>query len=526
MLRCGAKRMAKWGVALWLLVRRHAVPAGLALSTALITLPAQAEPADHAALAQRFRPYYRFSNEGGALAIQEKARPASWEWFVRHSELRDGSRLILSNDALKENPASILSQNNGTASTDVRSSPKKTAPFTLHPAALSFEGEPWAASAQDGAGLYAQVEELPETHQVLIVYWTLYMFNLATGGPAFWHEGDITAVAVVYDRDSDSLVRASFVIHGPIVESFDLQNPESVRAETLHGVTYQGKPESVIARVSRIAANHRYQNGPSRHSPARPSDIYFTRDSRTGKFDHLALFIEWGTHEAWPNPHGSATAAPKHNGDGVAFLPARVRFAGSINATDELQAPLFFFNGKWGDPPSPTFHRISYIGFGIPDDKMTDRDPYHNLPLSWPPERFAHQAMARVQIVCVGNRNDTKVALRWGHPDFHNTEYFPLWKVGKGQTVERTFALSERQSELEIQTEGGEGTGYKVTIWVDLGNGMPAQPSLVLRHNIEGVRDDDVVLNTVGASRSSGLNKYGEQNIRINAEAALSGPIR
>jgi hypothetical protein len=512
-------------------LRRRATASSIIRASLVLVLlategPSRAQPNDHAALAQRFRPYYKFSTE--TLFGQERTRPCSWEWFVAHSELRLGSQLYLTNSQLQQDPRRILQQNNS----DVRRSAKKDKPFTLHPSGAAHEGQPWTAVVNDGAGLYAQVEE-SEGGQVVIVYWTLYAYNLGTGGVAFEHEGDITAVAVVYERARDQLVRASFVLHGPVLESFDLQGPESRRIETLRGVTANGAPEMVQSEVLRIAPNRRYQDGPSWHSPARPSDVYLVKDPRTGKFEHLTLFIEWGAHEVWPNPNGSVIAAPKHNGEGVSFLPTRVRFAGSTSAIVEAEAPFFFFNGVWGDPPSPVFHRICFDPkgpsrptVGIPDDQMTDRDPYWTGGLPWPPPRVSGPTRARVVVSCAGDRNDAQIALRWGHPDFHNNEYFPLWTIKRGQTLERTFNLPDRNSEFEVQTEGGEGTAYTISIWVDDGNGMPAQPSIVLKHNVGGIRDEHVVANNVSASRSSGLNKYGEQNIRVDTAGRVAGPIR
>ena len=128
-------------------------------------------------------------------------------------------------------------------------------------------------------------------------------------------------------------------------------------------------------------------------------------------------------------------------------------------------------------------------------------------------------------ITCAGSKVGAQVAMRWGHPDFNATAYFPLWTVKTGQTETKMFALPDQKSEFEIQTEGGTGTSYTISIWIDIGSGLPKEPSILLQHRGSG-SDTDSVGNNVTAKRSSGLNKYGEQNIRVDTFTASIGPIR
>src|SRR5262249_51725505 len=99
--------------------RQGTVMKGLSIAPAMALLllvaldaaqPAQAQSSDHNALAQRFRPYYKFSTE--TLFGQERTRPCAWEWFAAHSELRLGSQLYLTNSQLQQDPKRILQQNN------------------------------------------------------------------------------------------------------------------------------------------------------------------------------------------------------------------------------------------------------------------------------------------------------------------------------------------------------------------------------------------------------------------------------
>jgi hypothetical protein len=476
---------------------------------------------DHQILAQRFRPYYKYSVE--PLHGQEQVRPISWQSFVHNSELwLDGKRL-LAHDQMQGNGTQILGLVNsvsaGQVQSDVRPSRLKTHPYSLHIAESARPGDPWDQIINQGAGLYVQVEEAGN-NIVVLTYWSLYAYNSGTGGPAFDHDGDLAAVSLVYDRTRDMLIRANFVMHGAVLEQYDLQGPASVQNATLTGINPNGTPTSVNAHVLNIAPDRRYQNGPSWHSPSRPSDVYLVADPTSGKFEHLAVFVEWGTHEGWPNTNGSVTAAPQHNGKGVSFLPAFVRFVGSVTTRGGAEDPFFFFNGVWGDPPGPIFHPISFNPSGpndpifIPQSARTDRDPYTNQTMSWPPTLETDATTARVTIACAGDKSNAQVAMRWGHPDFNNDAYFPLWTVKIGQSDTKSFTLTDKKSEFEIQTEGGVGTTYTISIWIDTGNGVPAQPSIVLKHS-GSAANTFTVSNPVAATRSSGPNQYGEQNIRV-----------
>ncbi len=504
-------------------------------------------PLDHEALAQRFRPYYKFSSDPGHGG--EKVRPVAWEWFASRSELSQDGQKIWGAADLAKDPTEILRVIGPKGVSDLRNAPSKDHSFVLTPDKSQYGGQTWADIAGTGAGLYAQVEDAGDNLLVLI-YWNLYMYNSGTAGPLADHAGDIAAVSLVYDSTRDMLIRVNFVMHGAVLEQFNLQAPQYTGPATLTGVAVNGGKESVETNVLHIAPDHQYQNGPAWHSPTDPAVVSFAKDPVSGKYEHLVAYIEWGTHEPWPSTTGKVMVAPQHNGDDVSFLPAKVRFLGSITNPTASEAPVMFFNGKWGDPPGFLFHRISFhaaiqkdktIGpRSLPqdpsvlmtEDAMTDRNPYCvNAPncggLPWPPPRETQAVQARVSVACTGDKSGAQVALRWGHPDHDKNEYFPLWTVKPGPVQEKLFPLPEAKSELEIQTEGGEGTTYAISIWVNVGNGMPVQPSMVLNHKMNGVVDQDVVQNNVTVKRSSGLNRYGEQNVRIDtSQAMLPGPVQ
>jgi hypothetical protein len=78
-------------------------------------------PADGEVLAQRFRPYYKFSSDPGHGG--EKVRPVSWEWFVSHSEFSQGGKTILTQAQLAADPTQILRAIGPNCDSDLRNAP-------------------------------------------------------------------------------------------------------------------------------------------------------------------------------------------------------------------------------------------------------------------------------------------------------------------------------------------------------------------------------------------------------------------
>ena len=131
--------------------------------------------------------------------------------------------------------------------------------------------------------------------------------------------------------------------------------------------------------------------------------------------------------------------------------------------------------------------------------------------------------------VKAGGSTSEKVDFNWEDPldlEGELTEEERMVRdTARAYAQEKLFPLPDTNSELEIQTEGGEGTTYAISIWINVGNGMPAQPSILLNHRMNNVVDQDVVQNNVAVKRSSALNKYGEQNVRIDTSHAAPGPV-
>ena len=114
-----------------------------------------------------------------------------------------------------------------------------------------------------------------------------------------------------------------------------------------------------------------------------------------------------------------------------------------------------------------------------------------------------------------GDSSKAQVALRWGHPDFNDHAYFPLWTVKAGGPLTKISSINDQKSEFEIQTEGGTGTGYTISIYLNLGGGFGLQPSIKIVHN-KPTHDFDTGTTDITFSPSNG-NIYGEMNIDVDA---------
>lgn len=286
-------------------------------------------------------------------------------------------------------------------------------------------------------------------------------------------------------------------------------------------------PESIETIKLVISEEHRYQDGPWWHSPARPSEVFLAKDPSTGQYEHIVSFIEWGAHEPWPNARGSAALMPKHSGDDVSFLPKKVRFIGPVSKPVPSEAPFMFFNGLWGDPPSLVFHKSCFYVSGwehnvleIPSDDFIDRDPFREGDLFWTPPTTPEGIRLKTLVNCSGSRDDAQVAIRWGHPDFHENEFFPMIVIPRNKEAQKIFKPT-RKSEFEIQTEGGANTGYFIRI-NRLNEDGSEVPIIISERNHGPVKNKHQVVGPVQARRSAGVNSYGEQNIRIDLSSSDS----
>jgi hypothetical protein len=115
--------------------------------TLTVNSNAQAEVRDAEPLAERFRPYYKFSLDSGR--VEEPCRPCSWQWFAAHSDLFHGSNLLATAKQLQDAPRLLLAVADG----NILTAKHPTGPLRLRPDAIVAAGEPWPSVIDTGAGL-------------------------------------------------------------------------------------------------------------------------------------------------------------------------------------------------------------------------------------------------------------------------------------------------------------------------------------------------------------------------------------
>jgi hypothetical protein len=348
---------------------------------------AQLTALEQQALAQRFRPYFKTSLEDNQA---EPVHPCNWQWFVGHCNLRINDEIVvLTAQQLAANPARLIEPSGA----DIRTSPLTSPGYILTLSNDTYlSGEPWNLVIHEGHGIYAHVEEIDQT-LVNIEYSVLWPYNQTT---VFFgkHHGDLTTMTVIYDRGCDKLVRVTYVTHGEVIQTFRITHPSRIQFVVLKGLDMNGNQTTVEAAQLGIAGVDQRQEGPSWHSPCNLPTVYLAKDPVSSRFEHPVIYVEWGAHEFWPAPCGSAFSAPKHDGDGLSFLPDVVQMLGTLDSPESVHVPFIYYNGKLGDDPQPLLlHRTffwpegrDHNRYGIPEDRFSDRSPYEQHDqVAWPP---------------------------------------------------------------------------------------------------------------------------------------------
>lgn len=321
---------------------------------------------EYSQLAQRFRPYLKFSRavDAGSGVVDEKYRPASWRWLYSNSSLVVHGDVIQAN--LTTNPEIVLeySKMPNYANDSV----------SLIPGPGAWGGQSWA-EVQAGEGIYARLSELGDTagQMVIITYWVLFARNDGAQN----HDGDLIGVMLVYDRASDAIVRVAYSAHGTTLHTFDLTNADLPVAVILRGRTIDGGQESVEAVRVAVPESAFAADGRGLIQPSFPH-VYFTKDPETGNYEHLAVYMEWGAHEPYPNEGGSFFGTTR-NDDGISFLPSKVAVLGPADA------PFMAYGGLLGDDPKAIQRHKMWHDF-LPFVGAVDRNPYEShAQLRWPP---------------------------------------------------------------------------------------------------------------------------------------------
>lgn len=381
---------------------------------------AQLTALEQQALAQRFRPYFKtsidaplpFPNEA------EPVHPCNWQWFVGHCNLIRNGDTVLTAQQLAANPARLIVPSGA----DIRKSPLTSPDYILKLSDLAYSsGEPWDLVIHEGHGIYAHVEEIDQ-NLVNIEYSVLWPLNLTTTGLGD-HYGDLTTMTVIYDKGCDKLVRVTYVTHGSVIQTFRITHPSEIQFGLLVGQDVNGNPTAVSAAQLQIPDADEHQDGPWWHSPCDPAIVYLAKDPVSSRYEHPVVYVEWGAHEFWPAPCGSASSVPNHDGDGLSFLPDVVQVLGTLDEPESVHVPFIYYNGKLGDDPQALLlHRTWYGPKGrvpnwykeIPESRFTDRSPYEpHDQVAWFP---THDCAGVPLLVYVDGRNTGLINGTSQHP--------------------------------------------------------------------------------------------------------------
>lgn len=339
------------------------------------------DDSEEKALLERFRPYLRFSNDGG----DEKYKPTDVMWYIKHSTLIAGNdeetdpvvlqRLSDPSDIIKIWLCNIL--NNPVVTIN-----------NINPFDEAQAGSEWKECLSQGnIGLYGHVvpykEHYPQTDFISsgldftktyykIEFWQFFGYNAA--GQEKWiadHEGDWTTVQLLYSQTDDSLISVYMYAHGSQFR-FDMANRTDfalIDDNTLEIRGPNNKWSSDLDLVDFHLFTEPHYTESNDFWKAQNNLVRFYRDPVTGEFSHPVVYIEHGTHEFYPSPNWNYYAAPNHNGESEnSYLSATPPNLGEVeHPLNEYEgaAVILQFNGSWGayssvanEPgPGPTFHR-------------------------------------------------------------------------------------------------------------------------------------------------------------------------
>ncbi len=331
------------------------------------------------ALAQRFRPYIKFST-----GVRQESRPITWQNLYANSSLMNGNQVVVPLGGLKGIGANKVLLNADITNPSLKSVTDYH--LNIDESHNAQYGEEWP-QAEQGDGLYAHVtylasvtSQVPAANLVNIEYWLLLGFNVGPSPGVDDHQGDLIGAQVVYDRVSDKLVRVAFSQHGKSLIIFDLVHSKPAEDAILDGQNDQGAHIKQAACKVEAQENGFYAGGTGM-TEGGDHHLFLVRDPQTNKCEHLALYLEHGSHEPWPNQSGWFVFVSSHNGDGVSYLPASAHVLGPEDK------PFVDFGGDLGnsDGPAGIMRHRMWLGYNR-QDSPADPDPYvDHDSLKWLP---------------------------------------------------------------------------------------------------------------------------------------------
>lgn len=359
----------------------------MSLYCALPGYAASCPEGDHdCELVQRFRPYILSSDSGGGTGSLEPYHPATWQWYVQNSSLKEGSKTIVPTASVSWDPPNFMNLVSFSADLAVQAAdtgaqlPLNSGDATVTKGVSSSEqavagpiaGEDWAFVAQ-GDGVYGHVERLglapppgqTDSRVVNIDYTIVWSYNESPGSKSITgnHFGDITFLVVLYDPVVDRIVRITYPQHGCALDLYQIPATPMAVVQSIDMLDVTGKTAehnviSLSIDSAHEADDHRKDcTGGSYTAPA--SNIMLSADplDPTSRFEHPLVFAEYGSHESWPNRTGSLVEAGVHDGYGITWMPAFVTKLPAFDAPTNSNKAFLHYNGKFGtDPASLVLH--------------------------------------------------------------------------------------------------------------------------------------------------------------------------
>lgn len=359
-----------------------------AVGVAMLFAFAYAAAQTDADLAARFKPYIKSSlgphnpnlPDSPPFNRVEPWIPITWQDFVANSDLQNGDTVLV--------PAGTWDQGYTyleTKGADLTNIPTPSN-LQLHyhlPNDTASAPSPSPAAWQsvfNGDGVYAHVQRLgfppagPDNRLINIDYTILWTNNVGIDQ----HLGDLTFLVVLYDPKSDRIVRLTYPAHGCILQIYQtVPDPKPATAASvvppshmLGSALLQGQDKNSASReVPAVQVNipqvdeDDETDGNCSHWGAFLSSelhIFLVQDPQTGRYDHPAIYAEFGSHESFPNAaKGSLTGAGNHNGLGPSWLPSAITIlpAFSVPNYQDPNTAFIHYNGKVGtDGASVALH--------------------------------------------------------------------------------------------------------------------------------------------------------------------------
>jgi len=321
-------------------------------------------------LLTRFRPYFRFSFDGGA----EHYNPTDVGFYLSVSEVLESgaedSHVILANGLLPEAGRILGLDYEDLGSSDITKSAKASRyhinPLESPPGGSGNpgrHGNEWSdVLARGNVGLYGHVVPVrlrtPESFSpdhvlsasdvgdlyIKIEYWQFFGYNNANQvNDIADHEGDWCSVQVLYSPERDRMGQ-----DGGLCAIFHYAHGYEMRFDVSATQSRDALPDQHWVELRGSAYN---SDANLRDGNILNNCVRLVQDPVTKEFCHPLVYVEYGGHEFWPTEDWTFIAVPNHNGSSFQYLSCSPPNLGEVeHPLHECDEGLVIlrFNGLWG----------------------------------------------------------------------------------------------------------------------------------------------------------------------------------